>query len=368
MKNLTQVRLGKLTLLGTQADLCMYVSQSDQDEYYKLNDIEVLLGIRDIKESVDINSLIEFEGTYLVKRAALRSLTETMDLKTKKILDFTLEDFNNGSARPFLCSLNHFTPVDPSIVKTFAIGGAGSKRTSPGEEMSIRKKMKMENELTIDVKQQMENLPSLTNMLDNEMRRKSITPTGLEAEMANQRRQSLAQDDLRNMSHLKQQMYKKRGMPPFGLNTTLKPEVLTPSNSSPGLSSQMSGSAMSNNGMSNGGLSAQSAPMSGAPKPTVKQMFLPMFDKLCEYMDAQTSRIDVSLTTGRHTEKGLYEIRKQFKEFADNMNNNFLVELKKILVSVDSRLRKLERASLLQTPATDDMKFFAARRNSVREQ
>ena len=363
MKNMTQVQLGKLTQLGARVDFCLFVSQDEKEEYFKLNDIEALLGICDVKDSVDQSSLIEYEGTFLVKRSSMKALTESLDLKTKKVLEFSLDEYNDGSARPFLCSLNNFTPVDPFIVRTFSIGGV--KRLSPEEETSIRKKLKASNDLTIDVQHSMENLPSLTNMLDNDMRRQSINSVNLEQDLAN-RRKSMAQDELRNISMLKQQMYMKRGMPPFGLNTSMKPEILTPSKSSPGMSSNGMPSGIPN-GMPSGGPPLSSTPMSGSPKPTVKQMFLPMFDKLCEYMDAQTSRIDVSLTTCRNSEKGLYDIRKQFKDFADNMNNNFLVELKKILVSVDSRLRKLERASLLQTPASDDMKFFSPRKSSLRE-
>ncbi len=371
MTNLTQVRLGNLKLLGKQTDFCVFISQENQEEYYKITDIETLLKIADLKSTLSEDELISFDDNYLVRRKVLIELTASMELKAKDILKYSLEEFNNGAARPFLCSLNYFSPVDPVIVKTFAIG---SKRSSPTEE--TRKRPKYNEDLTIDVnkanghtgqstKSTIENnLPSLTNMLDADMRRKSVT--------VDDQRKMMMQNDMQQISNLKQQIYKKRAMPPFGLNTTLKPDLLTPSKSSPGHSSNglsSSGHSMNMNNMNNmnmnSGMSSNGTPIT--PKPTVKQMFLPMFDKLCEYMDAQTARIDVSLNVARNTEKGLHDIRKQFKEFADNMNNNFLVELKKILVSVDSRLRKLERASLMQTPSSDDMKFFATRKSSLRE-
>eukprot|EP00834_Sanchytrium_tribonematis_P008104 NODE_860_length_3458_cov_1.103007.p2 type:complete len:361 gc:universal NODE_860_length_3458_cov_1.103007:1898-2980(+) len=346
MTNLTQVKLGTYSVLGTTNDFCMYISQDEQEEYYKVADMEVLMGVRDLEGSLDESDFLQFDEGLLIKRSMLQAMTENVEMKSKDILNFSLEDYNNGNARSYMCGLQNVTPIDPTIVRTFAIHE--SRKRSSDEEEIMRKKMKMGGNLTIDVNSPMEpNLPSLTNMLGTERRGSTHS-----SEDHNSRRRSLVQDELRNIAHLKQQMYKKRGLPPFGLNTSLKPELLTPSKSSPGMSSSMS----------NG------TPVTGSPKPTVKQMFLPMFDKLCEYMDAQTSRIDVAMSHGRSSEKGLFEVRKQFKEFADNMNNNFLVELKKILVSVDSRLRKLERASLLQTPASDDMKFFAMRKNSVREQ
>eukprot|EP00835_Amoeboradix_gromovi_P001519 NODE_70_length_23697_cov_0.294771.p8 type:complete len:320 gc:universal NODE_70_length_23697_cov_0.294771:22046-23005(+) len=307
MKNVTQVRLGKLASSGLLVDFCIYIAQDDNEEYYKLNDIEVLLGVRDVKNTINTENLLEYDNSYLVQRNALKMLTETMDLKSKQILTYDLEDFNNGKARQFLCALPNFTPVDPIIVKSFAIGG--HKRSSPSsdEENIMRKKMRIGNELTIDVKQSTESLPSLSNMLDSSgMRRQSVS------EDAPNRRKSAVQDELRNISQLKQQMYMKRTMAPFGLNTAMNPDLLTPSKSSP---------AISINGMSQQG----STPTSGSPKPTVKQMFLPMFDKLCEYMDAQTSRIDVSLAASRNCEKGLFDIRKQFKDFADNMNGKLLL-------------------------------------------